>query len=171
MQSAQRKYDVEIKPYPAQKRVVKMQGNVAYISIDPERPVIKRQPVRPAHKTKTPTKAKTAQSRNTKAAAKAEALRREQVRSRRNLISTLFVVFAAFCALCLLVSRYALVCSINLANNGIKDKIETLEAQIDRLSLDMELKSNVEEIRKKAQDELHMAYPRQDQKISINMSG
>lgn len=170
MQSAQRKFDYEITQHPARKRVVKMQGNVAYISIDPERPATKTRPTaRPAQKSQTKQQPKS----KTQAAAKAkeQALHREQVRSRKSLISTLFVVFVAFCALSLMVSRYAAICSIGARNNEIKESIEALDAQIDELSLEMELGDNVEVVQSKAQDELHMAYPRQDQKISMNMSG
>ncbi len=170
MQSAQRKYDYEITQYPAQKRVVKMQGNVAYISIDPERPATKSRPAaHPAQKKQT----KRQPNSKAQAAAKAkqQALQRERVRSRKSLISTLFVVFVAFCALSLMVSRYAVICSIGARNNEIKESIETLDAQIDELSLKMELSDNVEVVQQKAQEELQMAYPRQDQKISINMSG
>lgn len=168
MQSAQRKYDYDITPYPVRKRVVKMQGNVAYINIDPEKPATKARPkTRPAQKTQAKKKSKT----NAAAKAKMEALRIERAQSRRSLASTLFVVFVAFCALSLLISRYAAICTIGGQNNDIKENIETLEAQIDQLSLDMELRVNVEDVQSKAQDELNMNYPRQDQKISINMSG
>ena len=170
MQSAQRKYDYEITQRPAQKRVVKMQGNVAYISIDTEKPGTKSRPAaRPDQKaqTKQPTKSKTQAA----AHAKQQALRRERVRSRKSLISTLFVVFVAFCALSLMVSRYAVICSIGASNNDIKESIEALDAQIDKVSLEMELSDNVEVVQNKALDELKMGYPRQDQKISINMSG
>ena len=146
-----------------------MQGNVAYISIDPERPATKSRPAaRPAQK----PKAKQQPKSKVQAAAKAreQAQRRERVQSRKSLISTLFVVFVAFCALSLMISRYAAICTIGARNNEIKDNIEALNGQIDELSLEMELGDSVEDIQSKA-DELHMAYPRQDQKISINMSG
>lgn len=162
MQSAQRKFDYEITQYPVRKRVVKMQGNVAYISTDTDRPKPRpAAPKKPSQKSKAQAAAK----------AKAEAMKRERAESRKSLVSTLVVVFVAFCALSLLVSRYAAICTIGAQNNEIKSGIQSLEAQIDSVSLDMELKDNVEEVQSKAQDDLNMSYPRQDQKISINMSG
>lgn len=147
-----------------------MQGNVAYISIDPERPATKTRPAaHPARKAQRKQQPKS--KAQAAAAARQQALRRERVRSRKSLISTLFVVFVAFCALSLMVSRYAVICTIGIRNNEIKENIEALDAQIDELSLEMELSDNVEVVQSKAQDELHMAYPRQDQKISMNMSG
>jgi cell division protein FtsL len=169
MQSAQRKYDYEVTQYPAKKRVVKMQGNVAYISIDPERPATKTRPAtRPAQKTQSQQQKSKAEAA---AKARAQAQRRERVRSRKSLASTLFVVFVAFCALSLMVSRYSAICTIGAQNNEIKESIGALDEQIDELSLKIELGDNVEEVQKKAEEELEMAYPRQDQKISINMSG
>ena len=170
MQSAQRKYDYEITQYPAGKRIVKMQGNVAYINTDPTRHEARPRPAaRPAQKIQVdPQKKSKAQ-----AAAKAKELsqKRERVQSRKSLISTLFVVFVAFCALSLMVTRYAEICTIGARNNEIKENIEALDAQIDQVSLQMELSDNVEVVQSKAQNELKMAYPRQDQKILMNMSG
>ncbi len=170
MQSAQRKYDYEVTQHPARKRVVKMQGNVAYISIDPERPATKSRPAaQPAQKKQTKPQPKS--KAQAAAAARQQAEKRERVRSRKSLISTLFVIFVAFCALSLMVSRYAVICTIGVRNNDIKESIEALDAQIDELSLEMEIGDNVEVVQSKALDELKMAYPRPDQKISINMSG
>lgn len=137
-----------------------MQGNVAYINTDPDRPK-----PRPAAPKKRNANAQAA------ASAKAGAMKRERAESRKSLASTLVVVFVAFCALSLMVSRYAAICTIGAQNNEIKSGIQALEAQIDGVSLDMELKDNVAEVQSKAQDDLKMSYPRQDQKISINMSG
>lgn len=174
MQSAQRKYDYEVSSYPAKKRVVKMQGNVAYISIDPKRPATKAKSAvkaRPAQKKQVKTQAKSKSKANAVAKAKAEAMRRERAQSRRNLMSTIFVVFVAFCALSLMISRYAALCTVSAQNIEIEENIETLEAQIDQLALDMELQDSVEDVQSEAQDVLGMDYPRQDQKITIDMSG
>jgi cell division protein FtsL len=106
-----------------------------------------------------------------KAATKAAVIRRERAASRRSLVSSLFVIFLAFCALSLLISRYAALCSIGVQNNAIKEDIALLEGEIDKLQLDMELRDSVEYIQDTAQNDLKMAYPTQDQKITINMSG
>jgi len=172
MQSAQRKYDYDESTYAAKKRVVKMQGNVAYINTDPVRTVRKAQPgtqARPAQKAQAKPIRKPLNKAKT--AAKAEVLRREKAASRRALASTLFVIFLAFCALSLLISRYAALCSVGVQNHVIKQDIAALEAQIDKLQLDMELTDNIEDVQNTAKNELKMAYPRQDQKITINMSG
>ncbi len=143
-----------------------MQGNVAYINTDPTRHEARP---RPAQKIQVDPKKKS----KAQAAAKAKELsqKRERVQSRKSLISTLFVVFVAFCALSLMVARYAEICTIGARNNEIKENIEALDAQIDQVSLQMELSDNVEVVQSKAQNELKMAYPRQDQKILMNMSG
>lgn len=170
MQSAQRKFDYEITQYPAGKRVVKMQGNVAYISTDPVRHEARPRPsARPAQKIQVDPRKKS----KAQAAAKAKELsrKRERVRSRKSLISTLFVVFVAFCALSLMIARYAEICTIGARNNEIKEGIEALDAKIDEVSLQMELQDNVEVVQNKALNDLKMAYPRQDQKILMNMSG
>lgn len=149
-----------------------MQGNVAYINTDP---------VKPVRKAQSSTKARSAQKvqpkpagkphSKAKAATKAAEIRRERAASRRGLASTLFVIFLAFCALSLLISRYAVLCSIGVQNNEIKEGIAMLEGEIDKLELDMELRDSVEYIQDTAQKDLRMAYPTQDQKITINMSG
>lgn len=98
-------------------------------------------------------------------------MKRERAASRRGLASTLFVIFLAFCALSLLISRYAALCTIGVQNNVIVEDIAMLEGEIDKLQMDMELRDSVEYIQNTAQNELKMAYPTQDQKKTINMSG
>ena len=171
MQAAQRKFDYDESAYSARKRVVKMQGNVAYINTDPVRPVRKAQPstqAQPARKTQAKPAAKPRS--NAKAAAKAAAMQRERAASRRSLASTLFVIFVAFCALSFMISRYAALCTIGVQNSTIKENIAMIEGEIDKLQLDMELR-DIGSIQNIAQNELHMKYPTQDQKITINMSG
>jgi len=149
-----------------------MQGNVAYINTDPVKPARKAQPstqARPVKKVQTKPVAKP--RCNAKKAAKAAAVQREQAASRRGLVSTLFVIFVAFCALSFMISRYAALCTIGVQNNTINEEIAALEAEIDRLQLDMELRDNVVDLQSTAKEDLQMAYPTQDQKITINMSG
>ena len=149
-----------------------MQGNVAYINTDPVRPVRKAQPstqAKPARKTQVKPAQKPRS--NAKADTKAAAIRRERAASRKGLASTLFVIFLAFCALSFMISRYAALCTIGVQNNTIKEDIAMIEGEIDKLQLDMELRDNVEFIQDTAKNELHMVYPTQDQKKTINMSG
>ena len=151
MQTAQAKTQYKTKPRrpsaQPKKRVVKMDGNVAYVSngfaskkVQQPRSAVKRQ-IKVKQKKKT------------------------------GLASTLLVLFIAFCALALLVSRYAAVCSIGSANNELERRIEATEAKIDNLAVDLELKDNLEHIHSSAQDELGMEYPDQSQRITISLDG
>lgn len=167
-QSAQRKYEYSTTAYPARKRVVKMQGNVAYISTDPVGPRPKTQPAaKPAKKVQAKPRAKLKAQQLAKAKAAKEAL----AKSRRSLAATLFIILAAFCALSLLVSRYALVCSIGGENYAIRQEIAAVEDKIEELKVDMELRDNIEYLQSTAEQKLDMTYPKQDQKITIDMSG
>ncbi len=129
---------------PTKKRVVKMDGNVAYINNGFAKKKVKQ----------------------TAAAAKKEAKQK-----RSGLASTLFVLFLAFCAMALLISRYAAVCSIGSDNNQLENKIKTVQTKIEELSLDMELRDNLENISNYAKQDLGMMYPEQEQKIYIDMGG
>jgi cell division protein FtsB len=124
------------------RRVVNMDGNVAYVNRG-----FAKQKVRQPRK-----------------AAKAEAKH-----SRAGLGMTMFVMFAAFCALALLVSRYAVVCSIGAQNNALEQQIVTIEGQIDNLAVQLELKDDLEYVHNVAQSELGMKYPDQSQKVSISL--
>ena len=124
------------------RRVVNMDGNVAYVNSG-----FAKQKVRQPRK-----------------AAKAQAKHR-----RAGLGMTMFVMFTAFCALALLVSRYAVVCSIGAQNNALEQQIITIEGQIDNLAVQLELKDDLEYVHNVAQSELGMKYPDQSQKVSISL--
>ena len=123
---------------------VKMDGNVVYVNNGFAKQKV-RQPVKRA-------KAK-------------------QKRSRAGLGVTMFVLLAAFCALALLVSRYAVICSIGSKNNELKQQITTIEGKIDNLAVELELKDDLEYVHNTAQTELGMRYPDQSQKVSISLDG
>lgn len=144
MQSAQRKPDYDVQTTRPKKRVVKMEGNVAYISNGFAKQRV-RQP-------------RTAAQRDTKP-------------RKSGLFSTMCVLFIAFCALALLVSRYAVLCSIGVKNNDLAQTIQDTEAKIESLKVDIELQDDLERIHSTAQDELGMTYPSQDQKITIDIDG
>ena len=160
MQSAQVKTNHSLKA-PAQnvqrkRRVVQMDGNVAHVKSG-----FAKQKVRQPKK-------------QTKAQAKAQAKVREKAqakRSRAGLGMTMFVLLTAFCALVLLVSRYAVVCSIGAQNNALEQQIMTIEGKIDNLAVELELKDDLEFVHDTAQTELGMKYPDQSQKISISLDG
>jgi|APSaa5957512622_1039677.scaffolds.fasta_scaffold29657_2 hypothetical protein len=124
------------------RRVVSMDGNVAYVNSGFAKSKVRQ----PARKAKARTK-----------------------HSRAGLGMTMFVMFAAFCALTLLVSRYAVVCSIGAQNNALEQQIITIEGQIDNLAVQLELKDDLEYVQNVAQGELGMKYPDQSQKVSISL--
>lgn len=124
------------------RRAVRLDGNVAYVNSGFAKNKV-RQPVRKAK----------AQPR----------------RSRAGLGATMFVLFTAFCALALLVSRYAVVCTIGAQNNALEQQIVTIEGKIDNLTVQLELKDDLEYVHNVAQSELGMKYPDQSQKVSINL--
>lgn len=151
-----------------------MQGNVAYISTDPVRPRPKAQPhtqTKPIQRTQVKPQAPSRPQQKNAPRAKAAAVAKANAHSRRGLISTLFVLFVAFCALSLLISRYAVVCAIGGENNKIEQNIAAVEKKIEDIKVDMELRDNIEYLQSTAEQTLDMAYPTQDQKITINMSG
>jgi cell division protein FtsL len=143
MQATQRKIAYEAQPTPLKRpRVVKIEGNVAYISNG----VAQRKP-KPAGAVK-PAK---------KPAAKPKA------QHKKGLVSTLMVVFAAFCALSLLVSRYAVACSVGSQNNDLKAGIAAVQTEIEALQVDIELRDDLTTVQQTAQGELNMTYPDPDQ--------
>ena len=64
------------------------------------------------------------------------------------------MLFVAFCALAVLISRYAAVCAVGSQNNEIEQSIEDTQAQIEALQVDMELRDNIDYIMNTATDEM-----------------
>ncbi len=158
MQTALKRQSEEIVSRPSDKRTVKMEGNVAYISsnhVRQNKPVVKAEP-----KTAAKTVAKKAVRTTAKTAAK----------PRAGVVSTLFVLFIAFGALAVLVSRYAMACSIGAQNNSLKNNIKQVEAKMEELKLDMELRDDLQYVQDTAQNELGMTYPTPDQKFHVDTS-
>jgi len=144
MQTAQRKIQYEARPAAAPaKRVVKMDGNVAYISNG----FAKQQVRQPAAAPKKAEKHKT------------------------GFVSTLCVIFVAFCAMAVLVSRYAAVCSVGAENNKLAQDIEAIETKVEALEVELELKDDLQTVQETARQTLKMQYPAQDQKIQMDMEG
>jgi len=179
MQSAQRKTNYDHAPAPARKRNVKMRGNVAYINND----FLSTQPMqRPKPQPKRGAKAYpgarmqptvlVAQLKNALQQKTQEALQPERSHAPgRGLASTIFVLFVAFCALALLVSRHASIASIGVKNNALHNSIAAIEAQIEDLELELELRSTLEDVQNTARQELGMTYPVQNDKIFIDLNG
>ena len=133
-------------PLRPQKRIVKKDGNIVYGSGFAERKV--RQP-----------------------SAKAKPAARRKPKIKSGIASTLIVLFIAFSALVLLVSRYAGVCIIGSQNNEMRGQLEAIEAKIDNLAVDIELKDDIDYVHSSAQADLGMKYPDQSQKITISLDG
>lgn len=166
MQAAVNRTKEWTQPRATGRRSVKMQGNVAYISSDIVRQTrpetgtktMPRTPAKPVDRPKAKPAAKTAVKKSVMA----------QAQPRTGIVSTLIVVLIAFCALAVLVSRYAAVCAIGTRNNTLQKQIAAMEAQIDELQLKIEMSDNLGEVQEKAVDELGMTYPAPEQKISID---
>jgi cell division protein FtsL len=102
-------------------------------------------------------------------ARKAAALKHAK-RIRAGAASTILVVFVAFCALSLLISRYAAISAIGSDNNKLKNSINDVQVKIEQLKVDMELQDNIENVRNTALNVLGMKYPDESQKVYIDMS-
>lgn len=86
------------------------------------------------------------------------------------VLSTIFVIFAAFCAMSLLISRYAAISAVGTENNKLKSSINDVQVKIEQLKVDMELQDNVENVRNTALNVLGMTYPDESQKVYLDMS-
>lgn len=156
MQTAAKRANETTLNRPSSKRTVKMEGNVAYINSDYVR---KNKPV--AGERSMP---KAAAKKVAKTAVKTAA------QPRSGIVSTLLVLFIAFGALAVLVSRYAIACSIGTQNNALKKDINAVQARMDDLKLRIELADDLQYVQDTAQNELGMTYPTPDQKIQVDLS-
>ncbi len=162
MQSALKKTNEFTVTRPSAKRTVKMDGNVAYISSDHVR---KNKPVadaQPASKAAAKTVAKPA--------AKNAAKNAEKSAPRAGIVSTLIVLFIAFSALAVLVSRYAIACSVGSQNNALKKDITAAQARMDELELKIELDDDLQYVQDTAQKEMDMTYPAPEQIKHVDLS-
>jgi cell division protein FtsL len=219
MQAAQRKTEYRPSSAASGKRVVKMDGNVAYIrkgeSTAPRGTSGTSHPVRvgssksavstnksaasPAGRTTHPirvggrTNTAAPKSRETFRGDSARPMKKRVVHSgaapkssvivnvnkaaakqakrvHTGVVSTIFVIFVGFCALSVLISRYAAISTIGSENSKIKSDINAVEVKIEELKVDMELQDNLENVRDTALNVLKMTYPDQSQKVYIDMS-
>jgi cell division protein FtsL len=155
MQAVQKRVEYEVRPsVTPRKRVVKIEGNVAYISNGFA-----------AQKPRIAPAAKTAARPAPRPAAKPAA------KPKKGLVSTLLIVFAAFCAMSVMVSRYAVACSVGARNNELKESIAEVQTQIEALQVDIELKDNLAYVQKSARDDLKMKYPDPGQIVEITPDG
>jgi cell division protein FtsL len=159
MQAVQRKTEYEARPTPLpHKRVVKIEGNVAYISnAFPERKPRTAPAVKPVLKTAV------------KPAAKPAA--KPAVRPKKGLASTLLVIFIAFAAMSALVSRFAAACSVGAQNNELKENIAAVQTRIEALQVDIEIRDDLTWVQQTAQQEMGMVYPDPDQIVLMTPGG
>ena len=169
-----------------------MKGNVAYINNDflstaaprPKTQASAKAKALPDRKTTAAAHQKAnaaARPKNTAAKPKTAAAAKSQANTAarpvckkaagKGIASTLFVVFVAFCALSLLVSRHANIAMIGIQNNALQKDIQQIEAQIEDLKLELELRSTLESVQDKARQELGMTYPTQNEKVHIDLNG
>lgn len=175
MLATQRKTEYARAPLP-KKRVVKMEGNVAYIGTgSPKRQRTsgvestghpENEYARKKNAAKNNAVKKNAAKKKIRAAAPAA----QPERLHRGMASTITVIFLAFCALALLVSRYAAICTINSENNALKSEIDAVKVKTEELRVQMELRDNLENVLDTAVNGLGMKYPGQEQKVYLDMS-
>ncbi len=174
MQAVQRK--TEYRPSaPPRKRVVKIEGNVAYIGSGVKQPRGFRDETARPQKDKAVRGGATRPGSSVVSSPAKQNVRKAaaadpKTKAHAGVASTIIVLFLAFCALALLVSRYAAVCVINSENSKIKSEITSLEARIEELKVDIELQNDLEYVRNTAIGKLGMTYPDQSQKVSLDMS-
>jgi hypothetical protein len=208
MQATQRKIEYRPSSAAPRKRIVNMDGNVAYIRRG-ERPASSgnkagtTHPVRVGASKSAAAKGKTAShpvrvgrgvnaspvrgrvvrggatpaskssvvvSANAAAKQSLNKAAKQAKRAHKGVVSTLFVIFAAFCALSLLISRYAAISAIGTENSKLKGDINALQVKIEELKVNMELQDNLEDVRNTALNVLGMTYPDQSQKVYLDMS-
>lgn len=165
MLATQRK--TEYRPAPiSQKRIVKMEGNVAYISTGLPKNKIVRENT--GYRDNRAPRINANKNARKPAAAMAEVIAAKQ--AHKGVASTIIIIFIAFCALALLVSRYAAVCSINSENNKLKSEIKAVEVKVEELKVQMELQDDLENVLNTAVNDLGMKYPDKSQRVSLDMS-
>ncbi len=163
MQALQRKIEYKVQPQPQPRsRVVKIEGNVAYISSGAAAAQPRTAP-RPA--------AKPAAKPAVKPAARPKSVAKPAAKPKRGIVSTLAVLMAAFAAMAMLVSRYAEACAVGARNNDLKESIASVETQIEALKVDIEMKSDLMGVQQTARQQLNMTYPSPDQIITIESGG
>ena len=129
--------------------MVKIDSNVAYISNEYADNLVRKM------------------AKQTRASAKPKAVPKKAEQPKKGLVSTLAVAFIAFCALAVLVSRYAVACSVGKQNNDLQQGIAAVEDRIDALQVDLELRDDITIVQQTARQELGMTYPDQDQIVEI----
>jgi len=79
----------------------------------------------------------------------------QKKRAAKNIVAVIF----AFAILSVIISRYAIISSNNLANYQLNKNIDTIKTDIQDLSLSVSLKDDLENIKNVAQNDLGMGFP------------
>ena len=82
---------------------------------------------------------------------------------KKNAAKNIAVIIFVFAILSIIITRYAIISSNNLANYKMSQNINTIKTDIQDLSLSVALKDDIENIKNVAQNELGMGFPDGDQ--------
>ncbi|MEZ4357287.1 MAG: hypothetical protein R2876_01455 [Eubacteriales bacterium] len=137
----------------------KKKGNISTYDLDRERK-LKAQPKNAHPQVKSTRKEKVEE----------KVLIEKKPKSFRSVLSCFFVIFAICGIFSLIILRYMIISNNNTTINSLKSDIAEIEAQIQYNEVQAELKSDLEEIKKVASEELHMGFPTSDQIVYINLN-
>lgn len=90
-------------------------------------------------------------------------------KSLKAALSSIFVILTICGMFSLIIARYMIISNNNTKINSLKGEIAQISSQIKYNEVQAELKSDLEEIKRVASDELHMGFPTNDQIVYINL--
>ena len=90
-------------------------------------------------------------------------------RSLKAALSSIFVILTICGIFSLVIARYMIIANNNTKINSLKGEIEQINSQIKYNEVQAELKSDLEEIKRVASEELHMDFPTNDQIVYIHL--
>ena len=102
---------------------------------------------------------KTARQSQTQSQAEIRAIQEK----RKRVLADCLMVFALFLLFAFGISRQAEISSINLKNVTIKEQITKLDSAIEQKSVEIAAQTNLQEVQAKAENELGMQFPNNDQ--------
>ena len=105
------------------------------------------------------TRKKTARQSQTQSQAEIRAIQEK----RKRVLADCLMVFALFLLFAFGISRQAEISSINLKNVTIKEQITKLDSAIEQKSVEIAAQTNLQEVQAKAENELGMQFPNNDQ--------
>lgn len=113
-----------------------------------------------------------AEQKRRQEAAKQRAAQQRALSRREALkkMGILLYVCALFCVLSLVVVGYARIAALKMENNALAASIQTCNAQIDELQLELSQKTDLQYIREQAAQRLNMGYPKAYQILEIELA-